>query len=234
MKKLKLSLPVPRVRIENVDLLCQQIEKDEFDDSLQNKQVFSKKDLRDQGFLVFIFEHYLEEPVLDLACGGSGFLPKIFPSVTHGVDPHPDRVDRARASSAYKNVKQGYMEAIPFSDESFEGVICLGSFGYARSEQEALMEMNRVLTVGGNLCLDIVLETTMPIAKTWNERGFCKFLELFGFDIKLRVPFGTSYYKKVCVVAEKFENFNPKRLLLPQVEGGDIHNFFTERDWYLR
>jgi SAM-dependent methyltransferase len=232
MNKKKVSTPVLRLREENIDTLSHIIEQDQFDDCLQNKKY---EGLRDQEFLTFIFENYLNEAaVLDIACGGAGFLPSHFGQVTHGVDPNPARAKYAKATGLYTmGVKQGYMEALPF-DGYFAGVICLGSFGYARSEQEALMEMNRVLIPGGHLCLDIVLNTTLPIAKTHNERCFCKYLELFGFDIKLRVPFGTQYYKKVCIVAEKVENFNPSRLLLPQVKHGEINNFFEERDWYLR
>jgi ubiquinone/menaquinone biosynthesis C-methylase UbiE len=55
------------------------------------------------------------------------------------------------------NVKpfQGDIESVPLQDSSFDVIICLGVISYLKSEEEALLELARILKPGGVLVLSI-------------------------------------------------------------------------------
>ena len=113
------------------------------------------------------------EDVLDL---GSGFGMDAFyaamavtetGSVT-GVDMTPEQVENATnlaTANGFHNVsfRQGYIEDLPFEDESFDAVISNGVINLSAAKDRVFEEAHRVLRPGGRLALsDIISERQLP------------------------------------------------------------------------
>lgn len=88
-------------------------------------------------------------------------------SVT-GVDMTPEQVEAASdlaASNGFHNVSfhEGYIEDLPFEDESFDAVISNGVINLSAEKDRVFEEAYRVLRPGGRLALaDIISEQQLP------------------------------------------------------------------------
>lgn len=96
--------------------------------------------------------------VLDLGCGTGAFLSVLALSnpgaSLGGVDPSPQMLAVARKRLGRSaNLTQGWAEAIPFADESFDLIVCCSVFHYIRNPSVALKEMTRVLRPLGTLVI---------------------------------------------------------------------------------
>lgn len=96
------------------------------------------------------------DAVLDLACGSGAtvaFLEDTFGIKATGTDlvPGQESAQIIRASA----------QALPFEDESFEGVICECSFGLFEQPEKVLREVARVLRPGGRLMLSDLYSRTV-------------------------------------------------------------------------
>ena len=224
-----------KFRKKNIELICKAIEEDEYADSEQATTLY-KEPVPHFSFLKSFVERNIRNGrILEIGCG-SGNLFGVFP-ITHAIEPNYQRYLRAVQNSKGKViVKRGWIEAIPFRSNYFDTVLCLGTFCFIRSEDEALIEVNRVLKKHGVFIFDVVEETTLPLAKTTNAKCFVNRLKLFGFEV---IEFRRYYSeiensKKVYLAVEKCRNFDYRYLKLPQLVGGEIKNFLKERDWWLR
>lgn len=97
--------------------------------------------------------------VLELGCGPGKYIPILVAlgyEVT-AVDPieYPSWA-KLRLLSKATLKSQVYAEKLPFSDASFDHVVCLGTLLYVDSPDEALSEILRVLKPGGSLVLRTV------------------------------------------------------------------------------
>ncbi len=113
------------------------------------------------------------EKVLDLGSGSGmdSFLAahQVGPagSVT-GVDMTDEQLEKARKLAAEYNVEniafqKGYIEALPFEDESFDVVISNGVINLSAEKGKVFAEIARVLKPTGRLALaDIVSEQQLP------------------------------------------------------------------------
>jgi len=97
--------------------------------------------------------------ILDLGCGAGPVLKKLskYKYSLVGVDYSHDMLEHARNNlgEQYKDIPliSSDCEHTPFTDNSFDCVICLGVISYAESIDGALNEIYRILKPGGTLIL---------------------------------------------------------------------------------
>ncbi|MGM0718693.1 MAG: methyltransferase domain-containing protein [Halobacteriota archaeon] len=113
------------------------------------------------------------EKVLDLGSGSGMDAFYAAMNVTEngsvtGVDMTPEQVEKANDLAAYNgfhnvNFRQGYIEDLPFEDESFDAVISNGVINLSSEKDRVFEEAHRVLRPGGRLALsDIISEQQLP------------------------------------------------------------------------
>jgi ubiquinone/menaquinone biosynthesis C-methylase UbiE len=96
--------------------------------------------------------------VFEIGCGG-GINQQFYDAgkVTSfaGMDPSAKGLDYARAAVAKKgwaaDVRQGFGEAIPFEDGSFDCVVCTFTLCSVGDQAQTLKELRRILRPGGRL-----------------------------------------------------------------------------------
>jgi SAM-dependent methyltransferase len=98
-------------------------------------------------------------PVLDAGCGTGGFLLRLRqarPEIrAAGLEYRPDAAARARAKAGVP-VAVGSVNAVPFADAAFDGLVSLDVLCHAAAEPErALAEFRRALRPGGQLVLNL-------------------------------------------------------------------------------
>lgn len=85
-----------------------------------------------------------------------------------GVDMTDEQIEKSRTlatDNGFHNVEfhQGYIEDLPFEDESFDAVISNGVINLSAEKDRVFEEAHRVLRPGGRLALsDIISEQRMP------------------------------------------------------------------------
>lgn len=94
--------------------------------------------------------------VFEIGCGGGfnqQFYDKDAVSAFAGIDPSDKLLEFARAAAAKKgwaaDIRAGVGEAIPFSSESFDTVVCTYTLCSVADPQRVLSEMRRILRPGG-------------------------------------------------------------------------------------
>ncbi|TYT63271.1 methyltransferase domain-containing protein [Natrialba swarupiae] len=113
------------------------------------------------------------EDVLDLGSGSGMDAFYAAMNVTEtgsvtGVDMTPEQVAKANelaADNGFHNVSfhQGYIEDLPFEDESFDAVLSNGVINLSAEKRRVFEEAYRVLRPGGRITLsDIVSEHQLP------------------------------------------------------------------------
>lgn len=114
-----------------------------------------------------------EDDVLDL---GSGSGTDAFVAALHvgdagsvtGLDMTDEQLEKARRlrdEAGMENVsfKQGYIEDLPFEDETFDVVVSNGVINLSSEKKHVFEEVHRVLTSEGRAAVsDIISETRMP------------------------------------------------------------------------
>ena len=207
------------------------VDTDLFDDENQNEVLYEgvvgTQLLRD-----FFLRNYDKGTVLDVGCGRGDVFVLPLP-ITHAVEPNPIRFKQAKKKGKGRIVvRKGWLENIPFGDGRFHTVLCWGTLCHARSIKEALIEVNRVLRIGGVFIFDIVTETILPVVYGVEEQSFVRYAQLYGFSLVERREF-VGFDTRVGLAMRKDEEFDYRRLLLPQVKG-EINNYLEARDWYMK
>ena len=108
---------------ETMGKLKEAIVGDEFDDDLQNEQIWSGFEGR--NILEEFFErNYRADKVLDLGCGSGASFHNL--PIDSGLEPHPVRFKRLKDKVSQDDtvtVKQGWAENIPWEDSTFDTVM---------------------------------------------------------------------------------------------------------------
>ncbi|WP_440763875.1 methyltransferase domain-containing protein [Natronorubrum sp. DTA7] len=156
------------------------------------------------------------EDVLDLGSGSGMDAFYAAMNVTEtgsvtGVDMTPQQIEKATdlaADNGFHNVsfRQGYIEDLPFEDESFDAVISNGVINLSAEKDRVFEEVYRVLRPNGRLALsDIISERQLPEsiktdADLWaaciggaeQVDSYTSFIETAGFD-RMEVRENTEY-----------------------------------------
>lgn len=216
---------------ENMDLWAETILKDEFNDVSQNRRFgsgFAGPSVLDEGELVtgarvlkqLVDLGTLRTPVVDVGSGASHLS-----FVDKRVEPNDSRGGDNRVC--------GWVEALPFETGTVGSVLCWGTMTFVRSMIEALMEVNRVLYIGGVFIFDVVTLSTLPLCQTVHGRSFAGHLGLHGFLVEGMINFGPDFHQRLGIRCVKVRLWDPRWFRIPQCQGGKIGNFLPERDWYM-
>ncbi|TYL36394.1 methyltransferase type 11 [Natronococcus pandeyae] len=125
------------------------------------------------GYYFEMAELEPREDVLDLGSGSGMDAFYAAMAVTEtgsvtGMDMTPEQVEKANdlaAANGFHNVsfRQGYIEDLPFEDDSFDAVISNGVINLSAEKDRVFEEAHRVLRPGGRLALsDIISEQQLP------------------------------------------------------------------------
>lgn len=151
--------------------------------------------------------------ILDCGCG-TGFLlkdlDKLYKS-SYGLDISYDMLKKAQEDVHESNIIMGDAETLPFSEKSFDAVVCRGSLHHLPFPQKALYEIHKSLKKGGSLvlsepCIDsIIIRLLRKILykksdrfrkghSVFKLRDLENFLKISGFDIEKVKYFGFLAY----------------------------------------
>jgi len=96
--------------------------------------------------------------VFEIGCGGGinqQFYDPAKVSGFSGMDPSVKGLEFARDAAVAKgwqaDIRQGFGEAIPFADESFDCVVCTYTLCSVTSQSQTVSELRRILKPGGRL-----------------------------------------------------------------------------------
>lgn len=98
-----------------------------------------------------------EKMLLDAGCGAGLFLSMVVPTgaTVHGIDAAPGLLEVSKKRLPGVTLMIEDLEAIPFSDGTFDYVTGFNSFQYAGSFQNALAEARRVTKKSGKVVIGI-------------------------------------------------------------------------------
>lgn len=119
-------------------------------------QEFKRTVIKDEDRAYHWMAHSLFKPfimnkrVLDVGCGGGFFLKEArqFASYAVGMDLSGEAL-RIASQTNQNCLTQGSAEDLPFENESFNTIFCLGSLEHFSDIQKALKEMGRVCRKNG-------------------------------------------------------------------------------------
>lgn len=96
--------------------------------------------------------------VFEIGCGGGinqQFYDPAQVTAFSGMDPSAKGLDYARDAAAKKgwqaDIRQGFGEAIPFDDASFDCVVCTFTLCSVTDQAQTVRELRRILKPGGRL-----------------------------------------------------------------------------------
>jgi ubiquinone/menaquinone biosynthesis C-methylase UbiE len=98
-----------------------------------------------------------DKEILDVGCGTGAILQRLgSPEKNVGIDLAPEAISFCR-QRGLNNVRQADICALPFSDSSFDAVVCSSVLyqQWVTDPDGALREMKRVLRPGGSLLINV-------------------------------------------------------------------------------
>lgn len=125
--------------------------------------------------------------ILEVGCGGGKLLELLKPlNDVVGVDASADGIAACDARGIEGHCIDASSEPLPFADESFDFVICLETIEHMMNPYYALIEMRRVLRLGGRLVCSVpnpIWGHIMLYPGLFEYKNFRCFLEQCGFEV---------------------------------------------------
>lgn len=177
-------------------------------------QIYALHHLNPLRFAYFdrYIPHWQGLRVLDLGCGG-GYTCEFLAArgaVVSGLDQAEACISAAQIHAAAQSLKieylQGFAEAIPWADASFDVVICVDVLEHVSNISQVMHEIRRVLKPQGYFCFD-------TINRTWQSRLIM--IWLLENTLKL-IPQGIHDWQKFVPTAELIERL--QHLNFSQIE----------------
>lgn len=222
-------------REENIKKIIDAIELDEYDDSEQDKVVEQDDFLPE----VKMFLQLFVKPgnVLEIGCG-SGDSMNLY-GITHGVEPCKKRYESALSKKLL--VKRNVVEYLEFDNDFFDSALMLNGWFQVRSDYEAMIEVNRVLKLGGYFIFNLLVndELDIVLGRCLGPNNYIRLTEQFGFKLIAQKKYnaGNRFYppiqEGVVFCFEKIRDFDNRWLNLLQADIKSLKNYLPERDWRL-
>lgn len=121
--------------------------------------IWSKTDLVEEKYYYEWVTSLLGDPkgkkLLDVGCGG-GYLLKEADKAgmeTYGIDISKKAIEKAKLRSTNSKLIVGVAEKLPYKNNGFDVVVCLGSLEHFLNPKKSLQEMKRVLKKDGLVCI---------------------------------------------------------------------------------
>jgi SAM-dependent methyltransferase len=142
--------------------------------------------------------------VLEIGCGPGRYVALLASMGWDVVGADPYSFPSWKTISQYRNVKwdEGVRaEKLPYSDNSFDAVACLGALLYFVDPKAAFLEIFRVLKPGGRIIVRSVNRTNLfrltrgrnidpATASLYTEEELAEFLQNSGFDVSSKFSYG--------------------------------------------
>lgn len=98
-----------------------------------------------------------ERKILDIACGWGELLvqAKEFGLEVSGIDISPHAIKLAKKRIQNGDLKVARAEKLPYQNNSFDYIVCVGSLEHFDSPKKALSEMSRVIKPGGKIFIRV-------------------------------------------------------------------------------
>ncbi len=130
-----------------MDSITRQLEiKNWFDNVYQTKEFKYLRPIEAYEIFGTLLSPFKGQKHLDVACG-LGLLLKVLNSKgTHssGIDISEVAVSKAKELNPESNIKQANAESLPFDNDSFDSISCIGSLERMMNRKKALQEQLRV------------------------------------------------------------------------------------------
>lgn len=125
--------------------------------------------------------------VFELGCGG-GINQQLYDRALvtsfSGLDPNGKLLEFAHEEAVKKgwetDIRQGYGEAIPFADDSFDTVVCTFTMCSVTDQMQSLAELRRILKPGGTFLYAEHGRAPDAIVARWQKRVDPVWSRLFG------------------------------------------------------
>jgi len=106
------------------------------------------------------FADWNGKTVLDLGCAG-GFMAEALDdrgAKVTGIDPASQAIEAARQHAVGRKIKfdVGVGENLPYSDQSFDIVVCVDVLEHVQDLRQVTQEVSRVMKPGGLFCFDTI------------------------------------------------------------------------------
>lgn len=157
--------------------------------------------------------NWREKEILDVGCGTGAILKRLGnPERNVGIDLAPEAISLCQ-ERGLTNVRQGDICALPFSDASFDAVICSSVLyhDWVADLPAAIREMNRVLRANGILLINVPAfnflhsqhDEAVMTARRFRKSEIRALLRQQDFEIR-RLTYWTTFVFPLAVLARTF------------------------------
>ncbi len=203
------------------------LSKDEFDDELQYGDTNQQQLYPDVKTLVDLFMPPFGGTHTRWLEVGPGTTPFRDQVVWDYLEPSQSRADKL--ADTRENTRVGFVEDMPYLDNTYSVVLMLNGFFQVRSDYEAILEINRVMQIRGRFIFNLQTgdDVDIIVGRVLGPRNMVRMLRQFGFaplcvweDVvnrDHRVAGGGE--RQALIVVEKTRNATPLDLNMPQLVG---------------
>jgi ubiquinone/menaquinone biosynthesis C-methylase UbiE len=216
---------------ENINMIAEAMRIDEYDDEVWADQ-HKAHEYDIERFIrrnIYIVRGLKGNRLLEIGCGTGRSIPVY--EVTHAIEPCEYRFKIAKSKYKKVIIKQAFAEAIPFDNNYFTSVMAIGVWEHLRSDQEALIEVNRVLKMDGIFVFTLAHDEDNKIGRAYGWKSYCNLLPDYGFElIEKREVF--RGLRLLAIAVKKVRDFDNRYLRKLQIISKDktLRNFIQERD----